>query len=149
VLITGRLHLPGHPDVFVAGDMAAVVGPDGEPLDLPATAPVAMQQGRHVARVVGARLRGRPFRFCDRGDVATIGRARAVADVRGVRFGGAAAWVFWLGLHLWYLSGPQHRLVALIRWTAGFVTRGRASRLITDVPAPAGSAPAPALRPAA
>jgi NADH dehydrogenase len=142
LLVTPQLHLPGRPEVFVAGDLAAVVGSDGEPLQLPGTAPVAMQEGRHVARVVGARLRGRPepgFRFRDRGDVATIGRARAVADVHGVRFSGTLAWLFWLAIHLWYLSGTQRRLVAVIRWTAAFATHGRASRLITG--GEAGAAP--------
>jgi NADH dehydrogenase len=90
--------------------------------------------------VVRDRLRGRPassFRYRDRGDMATIGRARAVADLRWIRFGGVPAWLFWLGLHLWYLVGGQARAVVLLRWVHGFLTRGRGARLITGARASA------------
>ena len=101
-----------------------------------------MQQGRYAAGVVLARLRGdpvAPFRYRDKGNLATIGRARAVADIRGVKLSGFIAWVTWLVVHLWHLIGFQNRLLVLIRWTVSFLTRGRGARLITaEVPAEAG-----------
>jgi NADH dehydrogenase len=96
-------------------------------------APVAMQQGRHAAKVVLARMRGEaspPFRYLDKGNLATIGRARAVADVKGLRLSGFVAWLAWLFVHLWYLIGFQNRLVVLVRWSFSFVTHGRGARLI-------------------
>jgi NADH:ubiquinone reductase (H+-translocating) len=87
--------------------------------------------------VVTARLAGRskaPFRYHDRGNLATIGRASAVADIRGIRLSGFLAWVVWLFVHLWYLVGFQNRLVVFIRWLFSFITRGRAARLITATP---------------
>jgi NADH:quinone reductase (non-electrogenic) len=127
------LSLPGHPEVLALGDMVSVRQPDGTALVLPGVAPVAMQQGRHGARVVGDRLRGRdprPFRYRDKGNLATIGRARAVADVKGVRLSGFLAWVTWLVVHLWYLIGFQNRLLVVIRWAVSFFTHGRGARLI-------------------
>jgi NADH dehydrogenase len=127
------LSLPGHPEVLALGDMVSVRQPDGTALVLPGIAPVAMQQGRHGARVVGDRLRGRdprPFRYHDKGNLATIGRARAVADVKGVRLSGFLAWVTWLVVHLWYLIGFQNRLLVVIRWAVSFFTHGRGARLI-------------------
>jgi NADH dehydrogenase len=104
---------------------------------LPGLAPVAMQEGRHAARVVRDRLEGRtpaPFHYRDKGNLATIGRARAVADVKGVRLSGFIAWVTWLVVHLWYLIGFQNRLLVLIRWGFSFVTHGRGARLIAHEP---------------
>jgi NADH dehydrogenase len=135
VSVEPDLTLPGHPEVFALGDMVVVRGEDGTPLELPGVAPVAMQQGRYAARVVRARLRGRstgPFRYRDKGNLATIGRARAVADLHVVRLSGFFAWVTWLVVHLWYLIGFQNRLFVLIRWLFSFVTRGRGARLITQ-----------------
>jgi NADH:quinone reductase (non-electrogenic) len=129
------LTVPGHPDVFAIGDMVQVRG--GKPLM--GVAPVAMQQGRYVARTILARRRGdrvRPFRYLDKGNVATIGRARAVADLHGIHLSGFPAWVFWLALHLYYLIGFQNRLLVLIRWMFSFVTRGRGARLILGNPGP-------------
>ncbi|MDQ3823568.1 MAG: hypothetical protein M3321_10045, partial [Actinomycetota bacterium] len=100
-------------------------------------APVAMQQGRYAAGVVRARLRGRehgPFRYRDKGNLATIGRAAAVADVNGLRLSGFFAWATWLVVHLWYLVGFQNRLLVLIRWSFSFATHGRGARLITNAP---------------
>ena len=94
-----------------------------------------MQQGRYAARAVRARLQGRaapPFRYRDKGNLATIGRASAVADVKGVRLSGFIAWITWLVVHLFYLVGFQNRLLVLIRWSASFLTRGRGARLITE-----------------
>jgi NADH:ubiquinone reductase (H+-translocating) len=134
VAVEPDLTLPGHPEVFALGDMVRVRGPDGQPVVLPGVAPVAMQQGRYAARVVRDRLSGRrtgPFRYRDKGNLATIGRARAVADLGHVRLSGFIAWVVWLFVHLWYLIGFQNRLLVLIRWSFSFVTRGRGARLIT------------------
>jgi NADH dehydrogenase len=133
VTVEPDLTLPGHPEVFALGDMVRV-----RRLELPGVAPVAMQQGRYVARAVGDRLRGRtppPFHYRDKGNLATIGRNAAVADIKGLRLSGRLAWLTWLVVHLFYLVGFQNRLVVLIRWTSSFVTHGRSARLITRVPA--------------
>jgi NADH:quinone reductase (non-electrogenic) len=101
---------------------------------LPGVAPVAMQQGRYAARLVRARLRGREhpaFRYRDKGNLATIGRAAGVADIKGARLSGFLAWATWLLVHLWYLIGFQNRLLVLIRWSFSFATHGRGARLIT------------------
>lgn len=135
VTVEADLTLPGHPEVFALGDMVRVRGDDGAPRLLPGVAPVAMQEGRYAARVVAQRLRGRavgPFRYRDKGNLATIGRARAVADIHGLRLSGLLAWVTWLGVHLWYLVGFENRIVVFVRWSFSFVTHGRAARLITD-----------------
>ena len=125
--------MPGHPEVLALGDMVARPPADGSALALPGVAPVAMQQGRHAARVVADRLHGRsrkPFHYTDKGNLATIGRARAVADIKGVHLSGFLAWVTWLVVHLWYLIGFQNRLLVVIRWAISFFTHGRGARLI-------------------
>jgi NADH dehydrogenase len=151
VAVGPDLTLPGHPEVLALGDMVRVHREDGAPVPLPGVAPVAMQEGRYAARVVRNRLRDRPtppFRYRDKGDLATIGRARAVADLRRVRLSGFLAWLTWLVVHLWYIIGFQNRLIVLIRWAFSFVTRGRGARLITaeapEVAARAGADAGPA-----
>jgi NADH dehydrogenase len=129
------LTLPGHPEVFALGDMVRVRDGNGASVVLPGVAPVAMQQGRYAAKVVRARLRSRPvapFRYRDKGNLATIGRAAAVADIKGLKLSGFIAWVTWLLVHLWYLVGFQNRIVVLIRWSFSFTTHGRGARLITE-----------------
>jgi NADH dehydrogenase len=141
VTVEADLTLPGHPEVFALGDMVRVRSADGSLGVLPGVAPVAIQQGRYAATVVGARLRSRsmpPFRYRDKGNLATIGRASAVADIKGVKLSGTIAWLTWLVVHLFYLAGFQNRLLVIIRWTSSFVTHGRGARLITQPPAPAG-----------
>ncbi|HEX3268973.1 MAG TPA: NAD(P)/FAD-dependent oxidoreductase [Gaiellaceae bacterium] len=144
------LTLPGHPEVFALGDMVQVQAPDGTIAPLPGLAPVAMQQGRYVARVIRGRLRDRApgqFRYVDKGNLATIGRSKAVADVKGVRLAGFVAWVLWLLVHLFYLIGFQNRLLVILRWTISFLTRGRGARLIVERPEPGlGDGTAPAAR---
>ena len=138
VTVEADLTLPGRPEVFAIGDMVRV-RVRGETVVLPGVAPVAMQQGRYAASVVRARLRGREhgaFRYRDKGNLATIGRAAAVADIKGVRLSGFPAWATWLFVHLWYLIGFQNRLLVLIRWSFSFATHGRGARLITDASAP-------------
>jgi len=135
VTVEPDLTLPGHPDVFALGDMVRIRGADGASVVLPGVAPVAMQQGRYVAKVVRARLGARttpPFRYRDKGNLATIGRAAAVADIKGLRLSGFIAWSAWLLVHLWYLIGFQNRLLVLIRWAFSFATHGRGARLITE-----------------
>jgi NADH dehydrogenase len=126
------LTLPGRPGVFALGDMVAL--PDGRGGTLPGVAPVAMQQGRFAAAAIRDRLAGRPparaFRYRDKGSLATIGRARAVAQFGRVRVVGPLAWLAWLGVHIAYLVGFQNRVLVMLRWTTSFVTRGRGSRLI-------------------
>jgi NADH dehydrogenase len=133
VTVEPDLTLPGHPEVFALGDMVRVRERNGESVVLPGVAPVAMQQGRYAAKVVRARLHSRttsPFRYRDKGNLATIGRAAAVADIKGVKLSGLIAWITWLVVHLWYLVGFQNRLLVLIRWTFSFATHGRGARLI-------------------
>ena len=137
ITVETDLTLPDHPEVFAIGDMVRVRGPGGEAVVLPGVAPVAMQQGRYAAGVVRARLRGRDydaFRYRDKGNLATIGRAAAVADIKGVQLSGLPAWATWLLVHLWYLIGFQNRLLILIRWSFSFATHGRGARLITNAP---------------
>jgi NADH:ubiquinone reductase (H+-translocating) len=134
VLVESNLTLPGHPEVFALGDMVRVRGSDGEPQPLPGVAPVAMQQGRYAAKVVRERLRGRqskPFHYVDKGNLATIGRASAVADLKGVKLSGLVAWITWVVVHLFYLVGFQNRVVVFIQWGFSFFTHGRGARLIT------------------
>jgi len=137
LLVAPDLSVPGHPEAFAVGDMVATAKP------LMGVAPVAMQQGRYAARAVRARLAGRPlrpFRYLDKGNVATIGRARAVADLHGLHLSGFPAWVFWLALHLYYLIGFENRVFVLIRWIFSFVTRGRGARIILgELARPGGS----------
>ncbi|HEY3185933.1 MAG TPA: NAD(P)/FAD-dependent oxidoreductase [Solirubrobacteraceae bacterium] len=152
VTVEADLTLPGHPEVFALGDMVRVRDRDGEPTVYPGVAPVAMQQGRYVARVVRERLRGRgtgPFHYFDKGNLATIGRARAVADVKGVHLSGSLAWLTWLVVHLWYLVGYQNRLLVFIRWSISFFTHGRGARLIVGEPTAAEAAVAAERRRAA
>ncbi len=146
VSVAPDLTLPNHPEVFAFGDMVRVLGEDGQPQPLPGVAPVAMQQGRYAAKAVKARLRGRehqPFRYRDKGNLATIGRARAVADLHAIRLSGFPAWVTWLVVHIWYLIGFQNRLLVLIRWSFSFLTRGRGGRLIQEVGVPGLGGPSP------
>jgi NADH:ubiquinone reductase (H+-translocating) len=133
--VQADLTLPGHPEVFALGDMVRVVQGDGTVGELPGLAPVAMQEGRYVGRVIRNRLRGRdtePFRYVDKGNLATIGRSKAVADIKGIRISGFAAWVTWLLVHLFYLIGFQNRLLVVTRWMFSYVTRGRGARLISE-----------------
>jgi NADH:quinone reductase (non-electrogenic) len=138
---TGRLPVgpdlavAGRTDVLALGDMVSVHGPDGAPLGLPGLAPVAIQQGRYAARAIRTRVGGRepaPFRYRDKGNLATIGRFAAVADIKGLHLSGFVAWATWLVVHLFYLIGFQNRAVVLLRWTISFVTHGRGDRLIGE-----------------
>ncbi|MBM3740156.1 MAG: NAD(P)/FAD-dependent oxidoreductase [Acidobacteria bacterium] len=131
VPIGADLSIAGHPEIFVIGDLARFEQ-DGQPLA--GVAPVAMQQGTHLGRVLRDRFAGRtppPFRYVDRGIMAVIGRHAAVADIGGVRFGGHLAWLAWLFLHLFMLVGYQNRVLVAIRWAFQYFTYSRGARLIT------------------
>lgn len=132
VIVEPDLSLPNHPEVFVLGDLAHCADPAGKPL--PGVATVAIQQGRYVAKLISNRLRGEQtaaFEFKDRGSMAIIGRAAAVADFGRIRFAGFTAWIIWLFVHLMNLVGYQNRLLVLIQWSWSYFTRNRAARLIT------------------
>jgi NADH dehydrogenase len=126
VLVAPDLSIPGHPEVFVAGDLAFVEG-------VPGVAPAAMQMGRHVGRLIATGER-HPFRYRDKGSLATIGRARAVADIRGIRFSGFPAWFAWLAIHIFYLIGFRNRFFVLAGWAWHYLTFRRGARIITGVP---------------
>lgn len=146
ITVEADLTLPGHPEVLGLGDMVRVRDSHGEVVTHPGVAPVAIQQGRYAAQLVRNRLEGRatpPFRYRDKGNLATIGRARAVAHLRMVHLSGFVAWAMWLFVHLWYLIGFQNRLLVLIRWSVSFFTHGRGARLITAVDAEAGAVGSP------
>ena len=133
VEVSQDLSLPGHPEVLAIGDMVRIRQASGPPIALPGLAPVAMQEGRHAAAVVDDRLQsrpGRPFHYFEKGNLATIGRARAVADIKGIHLSGFIAWITWLTVHLFYLIGFENRLLVLIRWAFSFATHGRGARLI-------------------
>jgi NADH dehydrogenase len=129
------LTIPGYGSALAIGDMVRIRNAQTGSVDaLPGLAPVAMQQGRYAGRLIRDRLAGRtapPFRYRDKGNLATIGRARAVADIRGLKISGFVAWVIWLVVHLYYLIGFENRLIVLLRWSYNFFTHGRDGRLIT------------------
>ena len=133
VAVADDLSLPGHPEVFVVGDLAASRSTDGAVLAQ--VAPVAMQGAAHAARQIGAQLAGRPtkaFRYLDKGSMATIGRRRAVAELPGgIRLTGTIGWLSWLALHLYMLIGFRNRLNVLVNWAWNYVTYDRASRIVT------------------
>jgi NADH dehydrogenase len=138
VAVGPDLTVGGHPEILAIGDMAQVHDAARNPVSLPGLAPVAMQQGRYAARAILERLRGaaapRPFRYRDKGDLATIGRAKAVGVIAGLRLSGLAAWLTWLLVHLFYLIGLQNRLVVLVRWTFSYITRTAGVRLVVPEP---------------
>jgi NADH dehydrogenase len=121
--------LPGHPEIFVVGDLMSLH-------ELPAVAEVAIQSGVHAAHVIERRLRGdarmKPFRYRDLGTLAAVGRFRAVASVGPLRVGGVVGWLLWLVVHLTFLTGFKNRFGALGRWSVSFIGRGRFERALTD-----------------
>ncbi|HET8532647.1 MAG TPA: NAD(P)/FAD-dependent oxidoreductase [Methylomirabilota bacterium] len=132
VLVERDLSIPGHPEAFAIGDLCAFTGADGRPL--PGLAPVALQQGRAAARNVLRRLAGEPteaFRYRDRGSMATIGRAAAVAVVGRLRLWGLPAWLAWLFVHIAFLIGFRNRFLVLFEWAWAYVSWQRGARLIT------------------
>jgi NADH dehydrogenase len=132
VVVQPDLSLPGRPEVFVIGDLANYSHQGDKPL--PGVAQVAMQQGKYVADLIQRRLEGktpRPFRYRDRGNMATIGRASAVADLGWTSFSGYPAWLAWLFIHILYLIEFENRMLVLFQWAWNYMTRNRSARLIT------------------
>jgi len=138
VLVGPDLSVPGHPEIFVAGDLASVKQANGQPV--PGVAPGAKQMGAYVARAIRARLDRRtlePFRYVDFGNLATIGRRAAVVDLRGFKFSGFAAWVFWLAAHVFFLIGFRNRLIVMLNWSWAYFTYQRHARIIFGTGEPA------------
>jgi len=141
VKVTPNLSVPGHPEIFVVGDLAAVEN-DGKPV--PGVAPAAMQMGRYAAGIVLRRVDGRPpeeddpFEYLDKGSLATIGRRKAVADLPGgIRLSGFIAWAAWLAIHIFFLIGFRNRVLVMINWAWSYFTFQRGARLITGGHMPA------------
>jgi NADH:ubiquinone reductase (H+-translocating) len=132
VLINPDLTIPGHPEVFVIGDLASLAGPNGRPL--PGVAQVAMQMGAHASRNIMRAVDGQPLRafvYRDYADMATIGRASAVADFHWMQLTGLIGWLAWLFVHIFNLIGFRNRLVVMVQWAWAYFTYQRAIRLIT------------------
>ena len=133
VKVRGDLSLKGNPNVFVAGDQASFIGKDGR--TLPGTAPVAMQQGKFIANTILREFDSIPrksFQYFDKGQMATIGRKKAIVEVKGLRFGGFIAWLAWLFIHIFYLSGFKNRVIVLIQWGYSYFSFARGARLIIN-----------------
>ncbi|MBB3095264.1 NADH dehydrogenase [Actinoplanes campanulatus] len=134
ILVEPDTTLPAHPEIFVLGDMMSLAGEDGRPL--PGVAQVAIQSGRHAADQIKRRLAGResgqPFRYFDKGSLATISRFSAVASIWKLRLSGFPAWVVWVAVHLFYLVGFKNRVTAVLHWFVSFLGRGRSERVATQ-----------------
>jgi NADH dehydrogenase len=137
VKVNPDLSLPDHPEVFAIGDMALVLGEDGKPT--PGVSPAAMQMARHVARLIESTLAlsgespRPPFRYRDKGSMATIGRSAAVAKMGRFEFSGFPAWLAWLGVHLIFLIGFRNKLAVLLQWAYAYLTYKRGARIITGL----------------
>lgn len=138
VIVESSLNVPGYSEVFCVGDMAACVDALGQ--SVPGVAPAAMQQGKFVARQIERRLQGRevqPFRYRDKGSLATIGRRAAVAEFSSVRVSGVIAWLLWLFVHICFLVGFRNRYIVLVQWMWHYVTSRGGAHLITGATASA------------
>ncbi len=133
VLVEDDLSVKGHRNIFVAGDQSSFTHQTGKPL--PGTAPVAMQQGRYLAKLIRGELAGRPrqkFVYVDKGQMATIGRSRAIVEVGKFKLAGFTAWVAWLAVHIYYLTGFHNRLLVVLNWAWSYLTFRRGARLIVN-----------------
>jgi NADH dehydrogenase len=137
IKVNPDLTIPGYPDIFIVGDLALSVGEDGKPL--PGVAQVAIQGGAYAAKTVRARLEGKkdtkPFRYFNKGDMAVIGRAAAVANIFGLHLAGLFAWLTWLFVHLIYIVEFQSRVLVFVQWGFEYLTFSRGARLITGTAA--------------
>ncbi|HWW51852.1 MAG TPA: NAD(P)/FAD-dependent oxidoreductase [Verrucomicrobiae bacterium] len=132
VIVEPDLSVPGHPEIFVIGDLASYLHQTGQPL--PGVAQPAIQEGKYVAEVIARRLRAdetRPFHYFDKGNMATIGRGAAVADLRGLEVAGLPAWLLWIFIHLLYIVQFQNRLLIMLQWAWLYISFDRSARLIT------------------
>jgi NADH dehydrogenase len=135
VFVNPDLSIPGHPEVFVIGDLATLKGPDGKPY--PGVAQVAIQMGAHAVKNIQRSIEGqpmRPFVYHDLGNLATIGRAAAVGDLGWLQLHGLIGWLFWLFVHIFNLIGFRNRILVMIQWAWAYVTYQRSVRLITGEP---------------
>jgi NADH dehydrogenase len=137
VKVNPDLSLPGHPEVFAVGDMALVLQADGKPV--PGVSPAAMQMARHVARIIDDELAGKqntrtPFKYWDKGTMATIGRSKAVAQIGKIKMSGFSAWLAWLTLHLIFLIGFRNKVAVMLQWTYSYFAYKRGARIITNAP---------------
>ncbi|HMI51617.1 MAG TPA: NAD(P)/FAD-dependent oxidoreductase [Candidatus Saccharimonadales bacterium] len=143
IKLNADLTIPNHPDIFVAGDLGLSLNKDGKPL--PGVAQVAIQGGAYAAKAIRARLAGKrklpPFHYFDKGDIAVIGRASAVANIFGVHVSGLPAWLIWLFVHLMYIVQFQNRVLVFIKWGFEYLTFSRGARLITGDTATDGGGP--------
>lgn len=134
VEVSSDLSVPGHPEVFVAGDLAATKMKDGKMV--PGVAPAAIQMGKFAARQIRRSVAGKPreeFHYLDKGSLATIGRSKAVADLGKLHFSGYLAWLSWLFIHLFFLIGFRNRLMVMTEWAWDYITFNHSARLITDM----------------
>jgi len=132
VLVEPDLSIPGHPEVFVIGDLAAITNDDGSLV--PGVAPAAIQEGIHTAKNIARLLNGQPtlpFRYRDKGSLATIGRAAGVADFGRLKLSGFIAWAAWLAIHIFFLIGFRNRVLVILQWAWAYLTYQRGARLIT------------------
>lgn len=131
IIVSADCSIPDNPEIFVIGDAAQVLENNGKVL--PAIAPVAMQQGRFVAKLINSELRGKSrnnFKYIDKGTMATIGKAKAVAEIKGFKFYGFIAWIMWSLIHIFYLIGFKNRFRVMIEWIWYYITNKRDTRLI-------------------
>jgi NADH:ubiquinone reductase (H+-translocating) len=145
VVVEPDCSLRGHPEAFVIGDMASLT-PAGATEPLPGISPVAIQEGRHAARTILRAKSGlppEPFRYFDKGFMATIGRARAVAELGRLRMSGLLAWLTWVVVHLWYLVGFRNRIVVFLNWIWAYVMASHGARIIAGRTPPPPSPPVP------
>jgi NADH dehydrogenase len=145
IQVNPDLTIPGFPEIYLVGDLAEIKGKDGKPL--PGVAQVAMQGGAYAAHAIVKRLAGPrelpPFRYFDKGDLAVIGRHRAVARIFGLHLWGLPAWLVWLFIHLMYLVQFQNRVLVFVQWGFQYFTFSRGARLITGGPVADCVSPAP------
>jgi NADH dehydrogenase len=141
VKVAPDLTAPGHPDVFVIGDVAAASDAKGQPV--PGIAPAAKQMGKYVGKLIIARIAGRaapkPFRYMHLGNLATIGRRAAVVELGSIRLRGFIGWLFWSVAHVYFLIGLRNRFIVAFSWLWSYLTFQRGARLITQPPADPGN----------
>jgi NADH:ubiquinone reductase (H+-translocating) len=133
VMVLPDLSVKGHPEIFVAGDQARLSDGKGKPL--PGIAPVAQQQGKYLAQIICGNIRGetgKPFQYKDRGQLATIGRSRAVLEYGWLHWSGFPAWFMWVVIHIYFLIGFQNRLFVFLRWASSYLSFSRGARLVVN-----------------